>query len=92
MSAKNVLIVCAVFDGAMQGYARPFYVPARGLAVRSFTDEVNRAAADNTMYAHPEDFDLCLLGTWSETTGVFENAENIEVICRGKDVAQREGN
>lgn len=84
------LIVVSVFDSAVQAYNRPFYVPSRGLAVRSFTDEVNRKDANNAMNAHPSDFDLCVLGTWDEDTGGFTNVDNIEVLCRAKDVIVKE--
>lgn len=84
------LLCVAVFDSAVQAYNRPFFVPARGLAVRSFTDEVNRKAPDNVMNAHPGDFDLVLLGTWDEGEGEFVNELTRTVLARGVDVHVKE--
>lgn len=82
--------VCAVFDSAIQAYGQPFFVPARGAALRSFTDEVNRSAQDNQLFLHPEDFVLYELATFDDEKGTFLNG--LEVICRGKDVVkQQEG-
>lgn len=82
----SILFVCAVYDSALQAYARPIFLPARGAATRSFIDEVNRKADDNALHNHPEDFDLRCLGTFDESLGRFENFEQAEVLCRGKDV------
>lgn len=61
--------VVAVRDAALQGYGRPFFVASVGVAVRSFADEVSREAADNAMYAHPEDYDLFHVGSFDDATG-----------------------
>ncbi|QXP08448.1 MAG: nonstructural protein [Arizlama microvirus] len=86
------LIVCAVFDSAVQAYSRPFYVPALGAAVRSFTDETNRSAADNPLFQHPADFDLRVLATFDEESGVFGEPEGGagRVLARGSDVKRGE--
>jgi len=82
------LVVCALFDSAIQAYTRPIFVQAIGQAVRSFNDEVNRQAADNQLNAHPEDFHLSLIGTWDEETGKFDQAET-RVLARGQDVKEQ---
>ena len=41
------MIVVSIKDRAADAYGRPFYVPSVGVAIRSFQDEVNRAAEDN---------------------------------------------
>lgn len=64
--------ICAVFDVAANAFHKPFYAPAIAAAVRSFHDEVNREAEDNQMYKHPGDYELHLLGTFDEETGVVE--------------------
>lgn len=79
--------VCAVFDSAVQAFGQPFFVPALGAAVRSFTDEVNRRVPDNALAAHPEDYVLHALGTFEDESGVFDVSEDSRrVLCRGKDV------
>lgn len=79
--------VCAVFDSAVQAFGQPFFVPAIGAALRSFTDEVNRKSADNALSQHPEDYTLHALGTFDDETGEFAVSEDSRrVLARGKDV------
>lgn len=83
----SILYVCAVRDSAMQAYSRPMFVPAPGIAVRSFTDEVNRQDKDNQLFNHPDDFELWFLGRWDEESGMFIDPE-IRCLARAKDVKQ----
>lgn len=83
----NEIQVVAVRDSAMDAFARPFFVPTTALAVRSFSDEVNRQAADNQMHVHPEDFELVHLATFNEETGEFVNLQH-RVLIRGKDAVK----
>lgn len=83
------LIVCAIYDDKAKAYNRPIFVPSKGLAIRSFIDEANRAAQDNTLYQHPEDFHLAELGTYDEDTGTFTNiTPTPHILMRGKDAKQ----
>ncbi|WNK12796.1 MAG: nonstructural protein [Microvirus sp.] len=75
--------IVSVRDGASGAFGRPFFVHARGQAIRSFTDEINRSAADNEMNRHPEDFDLFFIGTFDDSNGGMTNAP--ELLLRGKD-------
>ena len=80
------LVVVAVRDRAADAYMRPFFVPTIGMAVRSFGDEVQRAATDNPMWSHPEDYDLYLLGQFDEDTGRFLCEEpQPRMVAVGKD-------
>lgn len=63
------LIIVSVYDRAAGAYGRPVFSHSEGLAVRSFKDEVNRKAPDNTMNTHPADFDLYVLGAFDDATG-----------------------
>jgi len=80
-------IVC-VKDRAAEVFSRPFFVPHRNVAVRDFTDEVNRANGDNPLNKHPDDFDLYLLGQFDDSTGAFIREGSPTVLVRGKDVLQ----
>ena len=51
-------VICAVRDSAADVFGRPYFVPTAGVAIRSFTDEVNRQADENQFYKHPKDFAL----------------------------------
>lgn len=78
--------VVSVKDRAADVFNRPFFVPHRNVAVRDFTDEVNRSAADNPLNKHPDDFDLYVLGTFDDNTGVFVMEDTPLVLVRAKDV------
>lgn len=81
------MVVVAVFDNAVGAFMRPFVAPSRGVAQRSFSDEVNRAGSE--MHAHPEDYALHDLGVWDDATGLFISPVSFpEVIVRGKDVTR----
>ena len=79
------LSIVSVFDSAAGAFARPFFVPSVGLAVRSFRDEVNRAAPDNPMHAHPDDFVLFELGELDDNTGLITPLPAPVSIARAKD-------
>lgn len=81
--------VLAVFDSAIQAFGQPIFVPAIGAGVRSFSDEVNRSAADNQLANHPEDFELHYVADFDDESGeFFEPKEGKRVLARGKDVKQ----
>lgn len=84
--AKNFVV--SVMDRAMEAYTRPVFVPAIGIAVRSFTDEINREGGE--MYGHPGDYDLYLLSEFDEVTGLFVPLEGgIRRLARGDEVKVR---
>lgn len=78
------MIVCSIKDRAADAYGRPFYVPAVGVAIRSFQDEVNRASDESQIYQHPDDFDLFELGAFDDSTGTFELYEVPKLLMLGK--------
>ena len=82
----HLFVVC-VKDRAAEDFNRPFFVPHSNVAIRDFTDEVNRAAADNQLNKHPDDFDLYLLGEFNDNTGEFSISVP-QVLVRAKDVLQ----
>lgn len=80
--------VCAVKDRAVNAYNRPIYVPTVGVAIRSFTDEVNRQ--DSELRNHPEDYDLYEIGQWDDETAIYTSLEVPRVITRAQDIAIKE--
>jgi len=78
--------VIAIYDRAADAFGRPFFVAALGQGIRSFQDEVNRAAQDNPMYNHPDDFDLFHLGTWDDHDGKFFNLPEPKQLAIGKQL------
>ena len=80
------LNLCSVKDRAADAYGRPMFVPSTGVAIRSFSDEVNRADADNQLYNHPDDFDLYEFGIFDDNTGQFEIYDQPKLLSLGKQV------
>lgn len=88
---SNRVVVCSVFDSAVQAFQRPFFVPSIGAAIRSFTDEVNRDHAENLLNKHPQDFCLHYLCDFMEDSGQFStDAEGSRVLIRGQDAVRKE--
>jgi len=82
-------IIFCVRDRAANVFGQPQFTASTGSAIRGFTDGVNRKDAQNIMNAHPEDFDLYLLGTYDDNTGEFET-HTPKQIAVGKDVIVRD--
>ena len=80
------LNICSVKDRAAEAYGRPMFVPSTGVAIRSFSDEINRASDDNQLYNHPDDFDLFEFGVFDDNTGLFELHEQPKLLSLGKQV------
>ena len=87
------LLACSVFDAAIGSYGRPFFVQTKGVAVRSFMDEVGRPSdpsAPNTLSAHPDDFALFAVGFFDEETGQFESLPVPERLMQARDVLNKD--
>jgi hypothetical protein len=80
------LVLCTVKDRAADAYGRPMFVPSVGVAIRSFSDEVNRQDPDNQLNNHPDDFDLYELGEFDDNTGLFDLHEQPKLLSLGKQV------
>jgi hypothetical protein len=62
------------------------FVPSVGVAIRSFSDEVNRKDPENQLHNHPDDFDLYELGEFDDNTGLFALHEQPKLLSLGKQV------
>jgi hypothetical protein len=80
------LNICSVKDRAADAFGRPMFVPSTGVALRSFSDEINRADSDNQLNNHPDDFDLYEFGLFDDNTGLFELYEQPKLLALGKQV------
>lgn len=81
-----IQIICAVKDRAADAFGRPLFVASVGVAIRSFSDEVNRQDAENQMFNHSDDFDLYELGVYDDSTGIIECHAQPKQIAMGKSV------
>ena len=80
------LNICSVKDRAADAFGRPMFVPSTGVAIRSFSDELNRSDADNQLYNHPGDFDLYEFGVFDDNTGLFDLHDQPKLLSLGKQV------
>jgi hypothetical protein len=80
------LVLCSVKDRAADAYGRPMFVPSIGVAIRSFSDEINRIDPDNQLANHPDDFDLYELGEFDDNSGLFALHDQPKLISLGKQV------
>lgn len=78
-------VIVAVKDRAAETFGRPMFVPAIGVALRSFSDEINRNDPNNQLYNHPDDFDLYELGSFDDSTAEFQIKNNPELLILGKN-------
>lgn len=63
--------IYAVKDLAVQAFGLPFFVRAKGEALRSFQDEVNSDKTKSAIAQHPEDYELYELGTYDEENSII---------------------
>jgi len=80
------LNICSVKDRAADAFGRPMFVPSTGVAIRSFSDELNRNDSDNQLYNHPDDFDLYEFGVFDDNTGLFDLYDQPKLLSLGKQV------
>jgi len=80
------LVLCSVKDSAADAYGRPMFVPSTGVAIRSFSDEINRQDAENQLYNHPDDFDLFEFGEFDDNNGKFTIYDEPKLLSLGKQV------
>ena len=61
--------VFTVFDSKIGSYCAPFFLKARGEAIRSFVDTAQ--GKDSLISSHPEDFTLFELGEFDDLNATF---------------------
>lgn len=82
------LNIFSVKDRAAGAFGRPFFLPTTGLAIRGFTDEVNRRTHENgvqnDMHVHADDFELYELGEFDDEHGVISLHERPKLLLLAK--------
>ena len=63
--------VFAVYDSKAEIFHNPIFFKAKGEALRSFADEVNREGSN--MNKHPADYTMFLIGTYDVELGHLES-------------------
>ena len=75
-------VIGAVRDSKADCFNRPIFMQSVGVMIRSFQDEVNRAAEDNQMYKHPGDFAIYELGSYDDATAVMDMHEQPKLLVQ----------
>lgn len=85
-----LLDVVAVYDKALGAYCQPSFVASRSVALRSFIDMVNKPGSD--IGAHAEDYSLCALCQYDDSTGEFIplNDGDVELITQASDCLNKQ--
>jgi hypothetical protein len=78
--------ICAVYDRVAETFGQPMFVQNQGIAIRSFTDEVNRQDENNQLYRHADDFELHDLGVYTDSTANFQCYDKPKLLVTGKQV------
>lgn len=72
------LQVYTVFDRAVSAYLPPFYVRAKGEAIRSFTEACSDPQKNFGKYA--QDYGLVYLGEFDDSSGIFTCSDPVRVL------------
>jgi len=62
--------IFTVFDSKTEAFLQPFFMPAKGAAIRAFTDLANDK--NHNFGKYPEDFILFERGSYDDSTAKFE--------------------
>lgn len=65
-----VINVFAIRDSKTEAYLQPFFMEKQAVAIRTLSDCVSDPG--HAFGAHPEDYDLFHLGTFSDQDGKFD--------------------
>lgn len=66
--------VYSVFDSKIEAYLQPFFMQAKGQAIRGFSDLVNDK--NHVFGKHPEDYCLFELGSYDDSSAKFDLNKN----------------
>lgn len=81
-----ILKLYTIYDSAAQSYSNPVYMIGRGVAFRSFQDEV--AKPDSRFHQHPDDYTLFELGSFDDQTATFIFHKAPEKVAMAREVIQ----
>jgi len=73
--------VFAVYDVVAAAYCHPFVSPTDAVAIRDFSFAVSDP--ESIISRSPSDYRLCLLGTFSDDTGLIEPLSQPSVLVSG---------
>lgn len=81
--------VFSVKDLKAAAFAPPFFLHREEVALRTFRDAV--ADPSHPMHAHPEDYELYVVGTFDDETGILSAVDTPVFLVRGMNQEQSNG-
>ena len=82
----NTQKLYVLYDSKSETYTAPTANPARGQALRSFSDAVNEKQNPTVLAQHPQDFTLFEIGEYDIYTGTLSLYEARVSVANGLDV------
>lgn len=87
-----LLDVVSIYDLKLGAYSQPSFVASRGVAMRSFTDQVNNP--QSPMHLHPEDYSLYHIAKFNDETGDFlpisDDGTSVALIVKASDCISKQ--
>ena len=77
------LLVFSVFDDKAGVYGTPIFVNTRGVAVRSFSDAVQKEGSE--FHKHAGDYKLYFLGEFDNCSGELIKLPSPDFVCHASD-------
>lgn len=68
----TVHIICVIKDSKADVFGTPMVFASKGVAVRSFSNEINSKNDSSLISKHPEDFSLYQIGVYDDVFATFE--------------------
>ena len=74
-------LMYTVYDSKAETFMPPFFVPAKGLAIRAFEDCIN--SMEHHFGKHPADYTLFELGSFDTNAGEFNLLSSKQSVGNG---------
>lgn len=82
-------VVFSLYDKAAAAFGIPMFMQNKGVAIRSFGDEVNRKDQTNNLHNHPEHFELYELGWYDDSSGTFTSEKQHPIaVANARELKQ----
>lgn len=82
------MMLFSVFDKGVNAFMQPFFMRAKGEAVRSFMDACSDGKTN--FCRHPEDYTLFFLGVWDDTNAEFVPSDVPEKVISALECVSRD--
>jgi len=83
------MTVVSLRDNVSGLFGRPIFTHSDKVAVRSLSDEVNRPDGTDDLHRHPEDFDLYLIGSFDDQSGLLTSVLPV-LLCKASACVKKE--